>query len=54
MEELKNQILEQMNIFISNSEKDSKSAHARMRKATLSIAKLGKEYRRISIEEDKK
>lgn len=54
MEQIKNQLVEQMTAFIADAQKNSKSAHARMRKATLNITKLGKEFRRISIEEDRK
>lgn len=39
--------------FLDDSAKDSKAARARMRKATIMIAKLGKEFRRLSIEEEK-
>lgn len=36
------------------SEKGNKSAAARVRKATLVLAKLGKEYRQLSVDEAKK
>ena len=35
-------------------EKSNKSAAARVRKATLVLAKLGKEYRQLSVDEAKK
>lgn len=33
--------------------KDTKAAHARIRKATLEFAKIAKEYRKVSVEADK-
>ena len=36
------------------AEKGNKSAAARMRKATLALAKLGKEFRELSVTESKK
>ena len=55
MENIQNQLVEIMQGFIADAQKKSnKSAHQRMRKATLAIAKLGKEFRRLSLEEDKK
>lgn len=54
MKDIENKIIEQMNIFIASAQKPSKAAHQRMRKATLQIAKLGKEFRRLSLEEDNK
>jgi hypothetical protein len=54
MKELENQIVELCQGFIADSAKDSKAARQRMRRATLQIAKLGKEYRKLSIEADKK
>ena len=54
MEQIKNQLVEQMTAFIADAQKNSKSAHARMRTATLNIDKLGKEFRRISKKKKKK
>ena len=54
MENLINKLVENANIIITDSLKDTKAAHARIRKATLEIAKIGKEYRKVSIEADKK
>ena len=55
MEKIQNQIAEACKAFLADAEaKPSKAAHARMRKATLTIAKLGKEFRRLSIEADRK
>ena len=55
MENVKNQLIEQMQNFLENAaKKPSKAGHQRMRKATLTIAKLGKEFRRLSLEEDNK
>ena len=34
--------------------KPSKASHARVRKATTELEKVGKEYRKVSIEADKK
>ena len=46
-------ICNQCKIFLADAGKDSKAAHARMRKATLAIAKLGKEFRHKSLAADK-
>lgn len=54
MEELKNQLVEQANIILESAQKDTKSAHARIRRATLAIQKIGKEYRKMSVEADRK
>lgn len=44
-----------MNSIVEDSvkwlEKDNKSAAARIRKATLSLEKLGKEFRKLSVKE---
>lgn len=53
MENIKSALAEQAQIILNDINKDNKAAHARVRKATLAIQKLGKEYRRLSIEEDK-
>lgn len=53
MKEIQDKIQQACLAFVNDAAKDSKAAHARMRKATLEIAKLGKEYRRLSIEADK-
>lgn len=54
MQELINKIAEQCQAFLDDSMKDSKVAHKRMRKATQTIAKLGKEFRKLSVEADRK
>ncbi len=54
MKNLIDKLVENANIIIADSQKDTKAAHARIRKATLEIAKIGKEYRKASIEADKK
>ena len=54
MKQVQDQIVELMNGFIADAEKKpTKAAHQRMRAATLKIAKLGKEFRRLSVEADK-
>ena len=53
MEEIKAKLIEQAEIIIADINKTSKAAHQRVRKATLEIGKLGKEYRKISVAEDK-
>ena len=54
MKEIQNQIVEACKAFIDDAGgKPSKAAHKRMRKATITIAKLGKEFRRLSLEADK-
>lgn len=54
MKEIIDQLKAECANFIAESEKSSKAAQRRMRKATLNIAKLGKEFRKLSIEEEKK
>lgn len=55
MKDIQNKIYEACKGFIADAEgKPSKAAHKRMRKATLEIAKLGREFRRLSILEDAK
>ena len=53
MKELEMQLAELGKTLAENCGKDTKAAHMRIRKATLEIAKLGKEYRKVSIEADK-
>lgn len=53
MKEIQNQIVEACKAFIADSEKDTKAARQRMRRATLQITKLGKQFRALSIEADK-
>ena len=54
MEKLQNEMVELMKGFIADAEKKpSKAGHQRMRSVTLKLAKLGKEFRRVSLEEDK-
>ena len=54
MKEIQDKIQMACEAFIADAQKPSKAARQRMRRATLEIAKLGKEFRRLSIEEDKK
>lgn len=54
MKENIEKIVAECQAFIDDSKKDSKAARARMRKNTLAIAKLGKEFRRLSLEADRK
>lgn len=55
MKETQDQIVTLMNAFIEDAnKKPNKAAHQRMRKVTLQLAKLGKEFRRLSLEEDSK
>lgn len=57
MEELINSIkatTEALNDNLSKYQNGNKAAGARARKATLALAKLGKEFRVLSIEADKK
>lgn len=54
MKEIKDKLVEQMSAFLADADKPTKAAHKRMRKATIEIAKLGKEFRRLSLEEDNK
>lgn len=54
MEKIMNELAIQAGIIVAEAaKKDSKAGHQRIRKATLQIAKLGKEYRKLSIEADK-
>ena len=54
MEEIKNQLKEAAQTILNDIEKDTKAASQRVRKATLTIAKAGKEYRRLSLEANAK
>lgn len=58
MKKLVDQIKEQINVFVENADaqanKGNKAAGTRARKASLELAKLFKEYRKVSIEEAKK
>ncbi|MCD8173879.1 MAG: histone H1 [Alistipes sp.] len=58
MENLLSQINEQINIFTDNAsqqvEKDNKAAGTHARKAALELTKLMKEFRKASVEADKK
>lgn len=54
MDQLKLQLLEAAQVIVSDIQKDTKAASARVRKATLAVAKLGKEYRKLSIAAEKK
>ncbi len=53
MENIIKSLKAQAEIIANDIEKDSKAARKRVRKATLEIAKLGKQYRKLSIELDK-
>lgn len=54
MEKITNELVAQCNLIVAEAaKKPSKAGHARIRKATLAIAKIGKEYRRLSLEADK-
>lgn len=53
MKELTKKLVAAASIIVADAEKNTKAAHARIRRATLEIAKLGKEYRKASIAEDK-
>lgn len=53
MNEVQKQLVDLMDGFIKDAAKPSKAAHQRMRAATLKIAKLGKDFRRLSLKEDK-
>ena len=53
MEELINQINAACDSLKAEIAKPSKAAHARARKITLELEKLGKVYRRVSIAEEK-
>ena len=58
MKELVNQIKEQIDVFMANSdlqvEKNNKAAGTRARKAALELSKLLKDFRKVSVEEAKK
>lgn len=54
MKETIEKIVAECQAFIDDSRKDSKAAHVRMRKNTIAIAELGKKFRRLSIETDRK
>ena len=50
MEKLIAQIKEQLAAILADIDKlENKAAKARVRKATLALEKLGKEYRKISV-----
>ena len=55
MEKTYEALAQQCEIILAERDKrPSKAGHARIRKATLEIAKIGKAYRRLSLIEDKK
>lgn len=55
MQEIIDQILAQVELIKTDIVKsDNKAAQARVRKATLSLEKLGKQYRRASLDAAKK
>ena len=54
MKQLIKDIKKQLEIIFNDIEKEgNKAASARVRKATLALEKLGKEYRKKSIEAEK-
>ncbi len=53
MEEMKNTLKAAAQTILNDIDKDSKAAAARVRKATLTIAKTGKAYRKASLEAEK-
>ena len=53
MKELTNKLVALCGQIIKDSTADTKAAHQRIRKATSEIAKVGKEYRKASVEADK-
>lgn len=53
MKEITNNLVALCEQIIKDSQAETKAAHQRIRKATSQIAKLGKEYRKLSIEADK-
>ena len=55
MEELITNMIATMDAIREDINKvDNKAAQARVRKATLELEKLGKEYRKVSVAESKK
>lgn len=53
MEEIKNKLRQAAVTILADIGKETKAARARVRKATLIIAKEGKDYRRESLRADK-
>lgn len=49
MEELVAKIKEQIDVVLADIEKGTKASEARVRKATLELEKLGKQYRKESV-----
>ena len=54
MKELETQLMDAAAVIVNDVFKGTKAAHQRVRKATLEIARIGKEYRKASIAADKK
>ena len=54
MEKLKNDIKAQVNAILADIDKSTAASAARVRKATLALEKLGKEYRKESVAAFKK
>ena len=54
LEKIQGEIIAHMHNFMADAAKPSKAARQRQRKATLEIAKLGTQYRALSLEEDRK
>ena len=53
MKELEERIAALCGEIIKDVEKNTKAAHARIRKATLNLEKVAREYRKASIAADK-
>lgn len=53
MENIIKSLKAQAETIVNDIEKDSKAARRRVRKATLEISKLGKQYRKMSVGLDK-
>ena len=55
MDKTQNELVDLMKSFIAETQKrPTKAGHARMRKMTLAISKLGKDFRVLSLDADKK
>lgn len=53
MKELTETIVALCGQIIADSEKETKAAHQRIRKNLTALSKVGKEYRKASVEADK-
>lgn len=54
MKEITEKIVALCDAIKADAANETKASHARIRKCTLELEKLGKEYRKLSIEADKK